>query len=502
MSDNRRTLSSTALMLMTFTAVFSFGNIIDSSVNIGLATIPSYIFGTIFYFFPFALMIGEFASASGESESGINSWIKKSLGARWAFLGSWSYFFVNLFFFTSLLPKILIYASYTFIGRNYFEGKTVLISVISIILFWGVTYVSTKGVNWIAKITSLSGIARIILGLGFIVFSFGVVLFMGQRPAQEFTMTTVMPKFNWTYFMVLAWVLQAVGGAESIGVYIKDVKGGNKVFIRTMLISTMVIGGLYALGAVAVGLIVPSETLSGNFSNGLFDAFAILGGHYGIGNIITNLVGFIMLLASFGSLVLWTAAPVKVLFSEIPEGIFGKWVAKTDDKGNPNNALYLQAIIVTVLLIIPALGIGSVDNLLEMLINMTASTSLIPVLFFLVGYIVLRAKKDDMVRTFKVGSRSFGIGIGVLLLALFAFVFVISSIPEPAAFTAYFAGEAGAGATNPLFVLLYNVIGLVVFLGFAEICWRRYEKRVGKDVANERTIGDLKAERQKSVAAK
>lgn len=485
MSENRRTLSSKALMLMTFTAVFSFGNIIDSSINIGLATIVSYIFGTIFYFFPFALMIGEFASTSEDSESGINSWIKKSLGVRWAFLGSWSYFFVNLFFFTSLLPKILIYASFTFTGKNFFEGKTILISVVSILLFWIVTFISTKGVSWIAKITNLSGIARIILGLGFIVFSFGVVLFIGKEPAQEFTVQNIMPKFNWTYFMVLAWILQAVGGAESIGVYIKDVKGGNKVFIRTMLISTLIIGGLYALGAVSVGLVVPSETLRGNFSNGLFDSFAILASYYGIGNIITNIVGFIMMLASIGSLVLWTAAPVKVLFSEIPEGIFGKWVAKTDDKGTPVNALYLQAVIVTILLIIPALGIGSVDNLLEMLINMTASTSLIPVLFFLIGYIVLRVKKDDMERSFKVGSRSFGIAIGILLLALFVFVFIISSVPSPETFTAYFNGTLEAGATNPVFVLVYNVVGLIVFLGFAEICWRRYEKRVGKDIANE-----------------
>ena len=252
-----------------------------------------------------------------------------------------------------------------------------------------------------------------------------------------------------------------------------------------MVISTAIVGGLYALGAVSVGLVVPSEVLQGNFSNGLFDAFAILGANYGVGNIITNIVGFIMMLASLGSLVLWTAAPVKVLFSEIPEGIFGKWIAKTDKKGTPVNALYVQAVIVTVLLLVPALGIGSVDSLLEMLINMTASTSLIPVLFFLVGYIVLRAKKDDMERSFKVGSKNFGIAIGVLLLALFVFVFVISSIPAPQDFAAYFNGTLAEGATNPVFILLYNVLGLVFFLGFAEICWRKYEKKVGKAVANE-----------------
>ena len=36
-----------------------------------------------------------------------------------------------------------------------------------------------------------------------------------------------------------------------------------------------------------------------------------------------------------------------------------------------------------------------------------------------------------MERSFKVGSKNFGIAIGVLLLALFVFVFVISSIPAP-----------------------------------------------------------------------
>ena len=323
---------------------------------------------------------------------------------------------------------------------------------------------------------------------GYIVLSFGVILFLGESPAQEFTSQALTPKFDWKYFMVLAWVLQAVGGAESIGVYIKDVKGGNKAFIKTMLFSTLLVGALYALGAAAVGIIVPAETLHGNFSNGLFDSFRILGSHYGIGNIITNIVGFIMLLASLGSLVLWTAAPVKVLFSEIPEGIFGKWVAKTDGEGNPVNALYLQAIIVTILLIIPALGIGSVDTLLEILINMTASTSLIPVLFFLVGYIVLRTKKETSVkRSFKVGSRSFGIGIGVLLLVLFTFVFVISSVPSPSDIMAYLNGTLAEGSANPIFVLVYNVLGLVIFLGFALICWKKYENKVGKDVANEVT---------------
>ena len=110
---------------------------------------------------------------------------------------------------------------------------------------------------------------------------------------------------------------------------------------------------------------------------------------------MVRLVGIILFVGSLGSLALWTAAPVKVFFSEIPDGVFGKWLVKTNEEGNPTNALLVQGIIVTILVAIPALGIGNMDSFLETLINMTASTSLVPVLFLLIAYIGLRWKRNN-----------------------------------------------------------------------------------------------------------
>ena len=63
-------------------------------------------------------------------------------------------------------------------------------------------------------------------------------------------------------------------------------------------------------------------------------------------------------------LVLWLCGrrTVKVFFSEIPDGVFGKWLVKTNEEGNPTNALLVQGIIVTILVAIPALGIGNMDS--------------------------------------------------------------------------------------------------------------------------------------------
>lgn len=79
-THSRERLGSVALMLMTFSAVFAFPSIVNNSIQIGLATIPGYLFGSIFYFLPFILMIAEFASANSENESGVHSWLESVLG--------------------------------------------------------------------------------------------------------------------------------------------------------------------------------------------------------------------------------------------------------------------------------------------------------------------------------------------------------------------------------------------------------------------------------------
>lgn len=65
--SERKILSSRALLMLTFTAIFSFSQVINNSVSIGLATIPSFLAATLLYFIPFSFMIAEFASANPES---------------------------------------------------------------------------------------------------------------------------------------------------------------------------------------------------------------------------------------------------------------------------------------------------------------------------------------------------------------------------------------------------------------------------------------------------
>ena len=105
---------------------------------------------------------------------------------------------------------------------------------------------------------------------------------------------------------------------------------------------------------------------------------------------------------------------------------------------------------------------------------------LVPVLLLLIGYIVLRWKKDDMDRSFRFGSRNFGIFAGVFLLLVFIFVFFMSTVPDPTLIMQYLDGTLPQDAANPILTLVYNVLGVVVFMGIDWICWNRYEKKLNQ----------------------
>ena len=64
--NNRKQISKIALLLMTFSAIFNFSNIINNSIQIGLANISGYLFSTIVYFIPITFMVAEFVSINKE----------------------------------------------------------------------------------------------------------------------------------------------------------------------------------------------------------------------------------------------------------------------------------------------------------------------------------------------------------------------------------------------------------------------------------------------------
>ena len=464
-SETRARIGQFALLTMTVSAVFNIRNVINNNVAIGLASAPAFFLATILYFVPFTLIIAEFVAMNRDSESGVYQWVKTSMGGRWAFMAAFCYWFVNLFFFASLLPLVLVFTSYLVTGDEQTMSPWA-ITGLSIVIFAVATWVSTKGAKWIGTITSVGATAVLVLTGVFVIMSL-IALAGGVEPATPITMGALAPDTSsfattWAFLGTLAWIIQGVGGAESVGVFLNDLRGGVKAFVRTIVVAGLMIGLLYAVASLLMNVFVPVGGLE--LSNGLFVVMGAVGEYFGIPVLVTyRIVGLILLAATLGSLLMWTSTPVKIFFSEIPRGVFGEKVIELNEHGIPWRAAWLQFAIVVPILIIPALGSGNINDLLEIVVNMTAATALIPPLLILLAYLVLRLRHDGAEREFRMGSRTTGLAITVFLLAVFSFVFIAGTTPVDQALW---------------LTLVYNVGGVVVFLGLALAWYQRYIRRL------------------------
>ena len=459
MSESKRnTIGKFGLLSLTFAAVFSFNNVINNNIEIGLASAPMFFLATIFYFIPFCLIIAEFVSLNKDSEAGVYAWVKSSLGGRWAFISAYTYWFVNLFFFTSLLPRVIAYASYAFLGYEYILTPLTT-TALSMILFAFATYVSTNGAKMLGPITSVTSSLMLLLTMSYILLA-GAALVGGVQPADPITVEAMVPDFSWAFLGITTWIFMAAGGAESVAVYVNDVKGGSKSFVKVIIVAGIFIGVLYCVASVLINVFVPSETLK--YTGGSVQVFEGLAAHFGLPEILMNrFVGLVSFTAMFGSLLMWTATPVKIFFSEIPEGIFGKKTVELNENGVPARAAWYQFLIVIPLMIIPTLGSNTAQDLMNTVINMTAAASMLPPLFIMLAYLNLRLKLDHLERDFKMGSRMTGIAAVSVLIVIFTVGFLASTFPTGA---------------DIMTIIFYNVGGIVIFLGFAWWKYSQYEK--------------------------
>ncbi|EPD2375214.1 amino acid permease [Vibrio vulnificus] len=464
MSDTKRnTIGKFGLLSLTFAAVFSFNNVINNNIEIGLASAPMFFLATIFYFIPFCLIIAEFVSLNKNSEAGVYAWVKSSLGGRWAFISAYTYWFVNLFFFTSLLPRVIAYASYAFLGYEYILTPFAT-TALSMLLFAFATYVSTNGAKMLGPITSVTSSLMLLLTLSYILLS-GAALLGGVQPADPITVEAMVPEFSWAFLGITTWIFMAAGGAESVAVYVNDVKGGSKSFVKVIIVAGIFIGVLYSVASVLINVFVSSSELK--FTGGSVQVFEGLASYFGLPEIMMNrFVGLVSFTAMFGSLLMWTATPVKIFFSEIPEGIFGKKTVELNENGVPARAAWIQYAIVLPLMVIPTLGSDTAQDLMNTVINMTAAASMLPPLFIMLAYLNLRLKLDHLERDFKMGSRMTGIVVVSILIGIFTVGFLASTFPTGA---------------DIMTIIFYNVGGIVIFLGFAWWKYSQYEKSLNSE---------------------
>lgn len=393
----KKKLGLWTLVLLIFVPTFGFGNVTNNAVEIGPAAIPSWLIVALLYFLPLSIMIAELASVSDNKGGGIYSWVDTQIGPKWAFIGTWSYYISNLFFLQWVFTALPISFSWAIFGQNIFnDSNAYLLPWLAIAVNLMLTFIATKGVGKFSKISDLGG--KLIVGFVTSFIFFAIVGFLiGKTPsATEFTSANMMPTFDGAYFGTFAWLLLAVAGAEVSGTYIKQVDNPKKTYPKSVLIATLLVAGVYTLGSVAVCLVASPEVLdTAGIKDANYAVFQILGNNWGLnGRVVVQAFGIVNTIAAIGAYTVWVESPIRAMFAEVPEKTFPKFLTQRREDGTMTNALWTQCSVLSVLILIPVVGLNSINSFFELLATLSSLSLVIPYVILAVAYLVFRRKEE------------------------------------------------------------------------------------------------------------
>ncbi|WP_024615641.1 glutamate/gamma-aminobutyrate family transporter YjeM [Clostridium sp. Ade.TY] len=493
---NGKKLTLVSLILMIFTSVFGFTNIARAYYLMGYAAIPWYILSAVTFFIPYAFMMAEYGAAFRKEKGGIYSWMDRSVGPKYAFIVTFMWYASNVIWMVSVSSSIWVPLSNLVFGIDRTSTLSIFglsapktMALFAVILLLVITLTASKGLNKIAKVTSVGGAFSAFANVLLFIISIVILALNGFKVAQPITPQAFVSSPNPVYqspigvlgFLVFA--IFAYGGIEVIGGLVDQTKDAKRTFPKGIKISAIVIATAYSVEILCVGFFTNwNITLNDTTVNMANVAYIVMGNlGYALGqalnlslstchllySIFARFIGLSMFLALMGAFFTIIYSPLKQLIEGTPEGIWPKSWVKLDKNNMPKNAMIIQCAIVIAIILITSFGGKSVSKFLNYLILMGNVAMTIPYAFIALAFIQFK-KKKEIEKPFEVFKSHKSTTIWTIIVVAtitFANIFtIIQPIIESKDYVA----------------TIFQVAGPIVFGGIALILYDRYEKKQNK----------------------
>ncbi len=379
---------------MNISALFGIRWIAKSTSDnfgLGLGAIVCWVLFAFLFFVPQALMCAELSSAY-PSDGGLGEWVGIAFGNKYKFLVSWLNWTSKIFWYASFLTFFSINAAYM-LGRPDLANNKALVLAVSLVIFWIQSFVSMKGMSFGKIFTSIGSLGSTLAAVLLIGLSFLAVGVLHKAPsASVYTVSSMMPKVNMNSFVAISSIMFAYAGAEVTANFASEMKNPQKDFPRAIMLSAGIVCALYVIGSIAMTMLLPTSKIyayTGTL-DGLLAACRLL--H--IPELLVQVVAGMIMISIFGTLVLYIAQPVKMLFGQTESGIFPEKLTRNNEHEIPSKAVICQAVLVSIVLICASL-FPAVETIYNVLVTMTALTSLFPYVLLFLAYVKIKGEKED-----------------------------------------------------------------------------------------------------------
>ncbi|KZR05974.1 glutamate/gamma-aminobutyrate family transporter YjeM [Klebsiella aerogenes] len=453
MPQQIKKMSLIGLILMIFTSVFGFANSPSAFYLMGYSAMPFYLFSALFFFIPFALMMAEMGSAYRKEEGGIYSWMNRSVGPRFAFIGTFMWFSSYVVWMVSTAAKIWVPFSTFLFGADKtqswaFAGLTSTQTVGVLAACWMVlvTLVAAKGINKIAKITAVGGIAVMCLNLVLLLVSGVILLLNGGHFAQPLDFTASPNPGYQSGLAMLSFVVFAIfayGGIEAVGGLVDKTEKPERNFAKGIIIAALVISIGYSLAIVLWGVSANWQQVLSNHSTNLGNITYVLMTSLGAtlgqalhlspqaaaltGVWFARITGLSMFLAYTGAFFTLSYSPLKAIIQGTPKALWPTMMTKVNANGMPANAMWLQCLLVSLFILLVSFGGDTASAFYNKLTLMANVSMTLPYLFLAIAFPFFKAKAglDRPFVMFKSRVSTLLATMVVVLVVAFANIFTV-----------------------------------------------------------------------------
>ena len=467
----------------------------------GYAAIPWFVVAGILFFIPFAFMVAEFGSTFREEKGGMYSWMCKSVGPKYAFIGTFMWYTSYVLWMVNVSSGIWVPVSniifgkdctseWSFFGFDLLSG-TRLLGVMAVIFFILITFFVTKGIDKIRKVTSIGGTAVLTINILVVVGSIIMIIARHGQLEQPFVgfeslKTPLNVAYQGSPIMILSFIVYALfayGGIEAVGGLVDKTENPKKNFPKGIVTAAIVIVIGYALLIMLVGSFTNYEEILGagnitlgNVSYVIMSNFAAeFGKAFGmsvatqalLSNIFARIYALIMLLALLGAMFTLVYSTLKQIIDGTPKELWPGKMGVVDEDGMPRHAMWIQCVIVCALILLVSFG-G--DNMQQFFLILTAMVNVgMTVPYMFISFAFPRFKKlKNVDRSFEVYKTQRLANFWGYVVTITLFLANLFAIIQPA-----FDGD--------YLTTFWSLSGPVIFGIVAWIMYTHYEKKVAKN---------------------
>ncbi len=419
-SEKGFTLSVMQIAIMTTISVASLRSL-PAMAEYGLSSVIMYLIPAILFLLPTALVAAELATTF---RGGIYVWVREAFGERWGFVAIWLQWIQNVVWFPIQLAFIAAAIAFM-VGNDALSNSGLYTGIIIIVVYWIATFIALQGGDLFAKFGSWGGLIGTLIPAGLLIILGGIWLATAQPIADTFTNSTwTSPGISsiGSIVLVISNVL-AYAGMEMNAVHAGNMANPRRDYSKAIIISIVLILIVFIVPTLAISIAVPSNQIG--MSNGINVAFQTIFDTFNIGW-VSNIVAAAIVFGALASVITWVSGPSKGLLNAARSGLLPPVLQKRNKHGVQLGILIVQGIIVTLLALIYVI-VPNVSSVFIALVDMAAALYIVMYIIMFATALVLRRKRPNAKRGYKVPALKFVAGIGILACA---FGFVLSFVPS------------------------------------------------------------------------